>query len=147
MESKMAHPLSEKAGLDLDMRVSTFLLEPKMPHLLSENAGLDLDMRVSTSVLEPIMAHSPSETTILNFLHRLGFIILNKAIGRGRGFSSFQRVCCTRVRRAAGSKNHCNIVLGPRRQTGGFTCFLTGGSGWTGTPASRRRPPKGSASG
>ena len=45
------------------------------------------------------------------------------AIGRGRGFSSFQKLCCTRVRRAGGSKNHCNIVLGPRRQTGGFTCF------------------------
>ena len=64
----MAHPLSEKAGLDLDIRVSTFLLEPNMQHFLSENAGLDLDMRVSTSVLEPKMAHSLSETAILDFL-------------------------------------------------------------------------------
>ena len=44
----MAHPLGENAGLDLDMRGSTFLLEAKMAHPLSENAGLDLEMRVST---------------------------------------------------------------------------------------------------
>ena len=41
-----------------------------MPHPLSENAGLDLDMRISTFVLEAKMAHSLSETTILDFLHR-----------------------------------------------------------------------------
>ena len=137
----MTLPLSENEGLDLDMRGSTFVLEAKMAHPLSENAGLDLEMRVSTFVLEAKMAHPLSETTILDFLRRQAFIILNKAIGRGRGFSSFQKLCCTRVRRAGGSKNHCNIVLGPRRPTGGFTYFSTGGCGWTRTPASRRRPP------
>ena len=54
----MAHPLSENAGLDLDMRVSTFVLEAKMTLPLSENEGLDLDMRVSTFVLRQIW-HTP----------------------------------------------------------------------------------------
>ena len=52
------------------MRSSTFVLEAKMAHALSENAGLDLGMRVSTFVLEAKMAHPLSETTILDFLHR-----------------------------------------------------------------------------
>ena len=43
-ESYIALYCMKNAGLDLHMRVSTFLLEPEMPHLLSENAGLDLDM-------------------------------------------------------------------------------------------------------
>ena len=60
----------ENAGLDLEMRVSTFALEAKMAHPLSENAGLDLEMRVSTFVLEAKMAHPLNETTILDFLHR-----------------------------------------------------------------------------
>ena len=37
---------------------------------LSENAGLDLDMRVSTFVLEAKIAHTLSETTILDLLYR-----------------------------------------------------------------------------
>ena len=41
-----------------------------MAHPLSENAGLDLEMRVSTFVLEGKMVHPLSETTILDFLHR-----------------------------------------------------------------------------
>ena len=52
----MTLPLNENAGLDLDMRGSTFVLEATMAHTLSENAGLDLEMRVSTFVLEAKMA-------------------------------------------------------------------------------------------
>ena len=54
----MTLPLSENEGLDLDMRVATFVLEAKMTLPLSENEGLDLDMRVSTFVLRQIW-HTP----------------------------------------------------------------------------------------
>ena len=59
----MTLPLSEvNEGLDLGMRVSTFVLRTKYGTPPSENAGLDLvDMRGSTFVLEAKVAHPLSE--------------------------------------------------------------------------------------
>ena len=97
----MTLPLSENEGLDLGMRVSTFVLRQiwhtpqaktqvstwtcearlscwrqRVAHPLSENAGLDLDMRGSTFVLEAKVAHPLSENAGLDLELRVSTFVL-----------------------------------------------------------------------
>ena len=101
-----------------------------MPHSLNENAGLDLDIGVSTFALNPKLPHSLSETAILYFLP-FGFIILNKTIGQGQEFlhevllrahqtgRDFAHEASLHAHQAIRyAQQNKNIVLGPCGQMG-----------------------------